>query len=168
MEKIGSVKDTETNNRIPVRVTKDIYVEGNEIEIRIRINFEEIPGNEEILTRIINNLRLAIDLPIFFNGDTNKFQWECNQEELSTEDNINLLEPFEYKCTQFTLYDESYDLRIDIDIRSDSDSVKIVKFPIIAFAYTEEGYKEIYQGFNVSPLFKIDKSFEFHFKIKTF
>ena len=168
MEKIGTVKDTETNNRNPVRVTKDIYVEDNEIEIRIRINFQEIPGNEEILRRITKNLNLAVDFPIFFNGDTNKFQWECNDQELKDDEKINLLEPYEYKCTQFKAYDESYDLHVEVDIISDSNPVKIVKFPIIAYAYTEEGYQEIYQGFNVSPLFKIDNSFEFHFKIKTF
>ncbi|MHA2283565.1 MAG: alpha-amylase/4-alpha-glucanotransferase domain-containing protein [Promethearchaeota archaeon] len=168
MEKIGSVKDTETNNRNPVRVTKDIYVEDNEIEIRIRINFEETPGKEEILRRILDNLVLAIDFPIFFNGDANKFQWEYNQEEIRDGEGVSLLEAFEYKGTQFKAYDESYDLRIEVDIISDSNPVKIVKFPIIAYAYTDEGYKEIYQGFNVSPLFKIDRSFEFHFKIKTF
>ncbi|MHA1932148.1 MAG: alpha-amylase/4-alpha-glucanotransferase domain-containing protein [Promethearchaeota archaeon] len=171
MEKIGSVKDTESNNRNPVRITKDIYVEDNEIEIRIRINFEEILGKEEILRNIIKNLKLAIDLPIFFNGrngDTTKFQWECNQEELRDNVGINLLEPFECMGTQFKVYDESYDLRIEVDIMSDSNPVKIVKFPIFAYVYTDEGYQEIYQGFNVSPLFKIDKSFEFHLKINTF
>jgi alpha-amylase len=168
MEKIGTVKDTETNERNPVRVTKDIYMEDNEIEIRIRINFEEIPGKEEILKRIIQNLNVAIDFPFFFNGDTTKFQWECDQIELKDIKEKDLLEPFEYKGTQFKAYDESYDLRIEFGIVSDLDPVKIVKFPIIAYAYTDEGYKEIYQGFNVSPLFKIDKSFEFHFKIKTF
>jgi len=168
MEKIGSVKDTITDVRNPVRITKDIYVEDNEIEIRIRINFEEIPGKEEVLRRIIKNLNLAIDLPLFFNGDTNKFQWECNQGELRDNGEMNFLEPFEYKGTQFKVYDESYDLRVEFDIVSDSNPVKIVKFPIIAYVYTDEGYKEIYQGFNVSPLFKIDRSFEFHLKMKTF
>jgi len=168
MEKIGSVKDPSTDVRNPVRITKDIYVEDNEIEIRIRIKFEEIPGKEEILRRIIKDLNLAIDLPLFFNGDTDKFQWESDQEELKDKVDIILLEPFEYKGTQFKAYDESYDLRVEVDIICDLDPVKIVKFPIIAYAYTDVGYKEIYQGFNVIPLFKIDKSFEFHLKIKTF
>jgi alpha-amylase len=168
MEKIGSVKDIITDVRNPVRITKDIYVEDNEIEIRIRINFEEVLGNEEILRRIIKDLNLAIDLPLFFNGDTNKFQWESNQEVLGDNEEVVLLDPSEYKGTQFKAYDETYDLRVEVDIISDLDTVKIIKFPIIAYAYTDVGYKEIYQGFNVIPLFKIDKSFEFHLKIKTF
>ena len=46
--------------------------------------------------------------------------------------------------------------------------LKIYKFPIIAYVYTEEGYKKIYQGINVTPLLKCEKSVEFHLKIKTF
>jgi hypothetical protein len=168
MEKIGSIKDTKSNNRNPVRITKDIYVEDNEIEVRVRVNFEEIAGDNEMLNRIINSLYLAVDLPFFFNGDTNKFLWESNQGELKDNEIFNLLEPSEHTCTQFKVYDESYDLRIEVEIMYDLNSVKVIKFPIIAYAYTEEGYKEIYQGFNVTPLFNIDRSFEFHFKIKSF
>ncbi len=171
MEKVGSVKDTDTDNRNPVRITKDIYVEDNEIEIIVRINFEEISGQEEILKRIIKNLNIAIDIPFFFNGDTinyNKFQWESNQLELNGDEERNLLEPFQYEGTHFKAYDESYDVSVEFDISSDLDSVKIYKFPIIAYVYTDEGYRKIYQGINVSPLFKFEKSFEFHLKIKTF
>ncbi|GAH07370.1 unnamed protein product, partial [marine sediment metagenome] len=39
---------------------------------------------------------------------------------------------------------------------------KIYKFPIIAYAFTDEGYKKIYQGINVLPCFKLKKEFEFH------
>ncbi|MFX0083961.1 MAG: alpha-amylase/4-alpha-glucanotransferase domain-containing protein, partial [Candidatus Hodarchaeota archaeon] len=168
MEKIGSVKETNTDNRNPIRITKDIYVEDNEIEVIVRISFEEISGNEEILTRIIKHLNLAIDIPFFFNGDTNEFQWESNKLELNDEKERDLLEPFQYTGTYFKAYDKSYDVYIEFNISSDSDSVKICKFPIIAYVYTDEGYKKIYQGINVTPLFKFEKSFEFHLKIKTF
>ena len=171
MEKVGSVKDTDTDNRNPVRITKDIYVEDNEIEIIVRINFEEISGQEEILKRIIKYLNIAIDIPFFFNGDTinyNKFQWESNQLELNGEEERDLLDPFQYEGTHFKAYDEFYDVSVEFDISSDLDSVKIYKFPIIAYVYTDEGYRKIYQGINVSPLFKLEKSFEFHLKIKTF
>jgi len=171
MEKVGSVKDTDTDNRNPVRITKDIYVEDNEIEIIVRINFEEISGQEEILKRIIKYLNVAIDIPFFFYGDTindNKFQWESKQLELNSDEERDLLEPFQYKGTHFKAYDESYDVSVEFDISSDLDSVKIYKFPIIAYVHTDEGYRKIYQGINVSPLFKFEKSFEFHLKIKTF
>ncbi|MHA2128347.1 MAG: alpha-amylase/4-alpha-glucanotransferase domain-containing protein [Promethearchaeota archaeon] len=167
MEKAGSVKDTESDQRNPVRITKDIYVEDNEIEVRIRINFEEIPNNEEMLKRITKNLKLAIDLPIFFNGDTKNFQWESTKTESVEELENSLLEPFQYSGTDLKVYDETYDLSLEFEVLTDDDSIKINRFPLIANAYTDEGYKQIYQGINVFPLFKIDKSFEFHLKIKS-
>jgi alpha-amylase len=168
MEKIGSVKGIESDQRNPVRLTKDIYVEENEIDIKIRISFEEISGKEEILKKILRNLNVGIDLPFFFNGDTNKFSWESNQLEFEEDIETNLLEPFQYNGTHFKAYDESYDLNIEYEIFSDIDTIKIHKYPIIAYAYTDEGYKEIYQGISVIPIFKVDKSFEFHLRIKIF
>lgn len=168
MERIGSVKDINSNERNPVRITKDIYVEDEEIEVKVRINFEEISDKEELLKEILKNLNVGIDLPFFFNGDTNKFQWESNQLDLSQNNTLDLLDPSEYEGTHFKAYDESYDLNLEFEIISDLEVVKIHKFPIIAYAYTEEGYKEIYQGINVTPTFKVDKSSEFHLKIKIF
>jgi alpha-amylase len=168
MEKVGNVKDPDSDYRNPVRITKDIYVIDNEIEIKLRINFEEISGKEENLQRIINYLKVAIDIPFFFNGDTNNFQWVSNQLEINSDKEIELLEPFQYEGTLFKAYDETYDLNVEFDISNDLNSVKIYKFPIIAYAYIEEGYKKIYQGINVTPLLKCEKSFEFHLRIKIF
>ncbi len=168
MEKVGNVKDPGSDYRNPVRITKDIYVEDNEIEIKVRINFEQISGKEEVLQRIINNLNVAIDIPFFFNGDTNKFQWVSNQLEMDSNKEIDLLEPFQYAGTYFKAYDESYDINVEFNISNDSNKVKFYKFPIIAYVYTEEGYKKIYQGINITPLLKCEKSVEFHLKIKTF
>ncbi len=168
MEKHGTVKDTETDFRNPCLITKDIYVEENQIEAIIRVNFEEILGQEEELERIVDNLQLAIDLPFFFNGDTNKFRWESAQVELKDDKEKDLLEPFQYEGSHFKAYDDSYDLNIEFTILSKVGPIKINKFPIIAYVYTEEGYKKIYQGINVSPLIKIDKSFEITLQIKIF
>jgi len=145
MEKIGSLKDPDTDERTPVRITKDIYVEEREIEVIVRINFDENPENEKNLNRIIKNLNIAIDIPFFFNGDTKKFQWESKQIDLNGDKNT---------------------LSFEIDISSKEDSIKINKFPIIAYVYTDEGYKEIYQGINITPLIKLDKNLEFHLRLK--
>ncbi|MCK4781173.1 MAG: DUF1926 domain-containing protein, partial [Candidatus Lokiarchaeota archaeon] len=168
MEKIGSIKDPDSNERHPVRITKDIYAEENEIEIILRINFEEIPENEKILDRIIRYLNIAVDIPFFFNGDPNKFHWESKQVDFKDKENTKLLEPFQYMGSHFKAYDEIYDLNFEIDISSKSDSIKITKFPIIAYAYTDEGYKEIYQGINITPVIKLEKHLEFHLKIQIF
>jgi alpha-amylase len=168
MELMGSVKDTDSNERNPVRITKDIYVEENEIRVSLRINFNETSENEAVLRRIIKNLNMAIDIPFFFNGDTNKFQWESKQVDFKDDKDMKLLEFFQYNGSHFRAYDESYDLNFEIDISSKYNSTKINKFPIIAYAYTEEGYKEIYQGINVVPIFKLDKNLEIHFTFKIF
>ena len=168
MEKIGSIKDPDSDERNPVRITKDIYIEDNEIEVITRINFDEIPGKEKILTRIVKNLNVAIDIPFFFNGDTTEFQWESDQVEFNDNKENELLETFQYNGSHFKAYDKNYDLNFEFDISSKTDSFKIYKFPIIAYAYTDEGYKEIYQGINVTPLLKLEKNLEFHLKLLVF
>ncbi|KKL83929.1 hypothetical protein LCGC14_1969820 [marine sediment metagenome] len=125
-------------------------------------------GKEAMLNRIIDNLNLAIDIPFFFNGDSNKFYWESNQIELQDDKERDLLEPFQYIGTHFRAIDETYDLRFEFDVISDVTPVKIYKFPIIAYAFTDEGYKKIYQGINVNLLFKFDRSFEFQLRLKIF
>ncbi|MFX1600406.1 MAG: alpha-amylase/4-alpha-glucanotransferase domain-containing protein [Promethearchaeota archaeon] len=166
MEKIGSIKDLDSDQRNPVRIAKDIHIEDNEIEVIIRINFDELPEDKGMLSRIIKNLSVAIDIPFFFNGDTNKFQWKSRQVDFKDEKDMKLLESFQYPGSHFSAYDESYDINFEFDISNKIDSIKIYKFPIIAYAYTEEGYQEIYQGINVIPLFKLDKNLEIHLKLK--
>ncbi len=168
MEKLGSIKDTASNERNPVRITKDIYIEDNDIKVSLRISLNETPEKEDILNRIIKNLNMAIDIPFFFNGDPNKFQWESKKFNFEVNKDIKLLEPFQYIGSYFRAYDESYELNFEIDISSKDDLVKINKFPIIAYAYIEEGYKEIYQGINVIPIFKLDKNLEIHIKFTIF
>jgi alpha-amylase len=165
MEKVGTVKDTTSDERVPVRITKDIYVEDNEIEIRTRVSFEDLPEKEEILRRIINNLKLVIDFPFFFNGDSNKFQLKYNETKSEQNDISNPLSLFHYEGINFKAYDETYDLNIEFALEGDQNAAKFVGFPLIANAYTDEGYKKIYQGINVAILFDIDKSLEFHIKL---
>jgi alpha-amylase len=167
MEKIGSIKDPDSDQRNPVRITKDIYIEENEIEAIVRISFEEIPENEELLNRIVKDLNVAIDIPFFFNGDPKKFKWEIKQDFANKEENL-LLEPFEYTGSFFRAYDSTYDLNFEVIISSKVDLIKIIKFPLVAFVYTDEGYKEIYQGINFTPVLKLDKSLEFHLKFQIF
>jgi len=168
MERIGSIKDPDSDDRNSVRITKDIYVEDNEIEVIIRINFNEIPGKEKKLNRIVNNLKVAIDIPFFFNGDPTKFKWESKQVDFEDDIKTELLEPFQYIGSHFKAYDETYDLNFEFEILSKNNSIKINKFPIIAYAFTDEGYKEIYQGINVTPFLKLSKSLEFQLKLQIF
>jgi alpha-amylase len=168
MEKLGSIKDTDSNLRYPVRITKDINVVDNEIRVIIRINFDEIPGKKKMLKRILTNLNLGIDIPFFFNGNPEKFSWSSEQTDLKENKITSLLTPFQYNGTNFKAYDEKYDINFQFDISTNKKSGKIYKFPIIAYVFTDEGYKEIYQGINVIPSFRLNKNLEIHLKVKIF
>ncbi len=168
MEKIGSIKDTDSNERNPVRITKDIYIENNELKVIIRIIFDEIPGKGKILSHIINNLNFAIDIPIFFNGNTEECYWESEQANIKDKNERKLLSKIQYSGSHFKAYDSNYDLNFELNISSKTDSIKINKFPIIAYAYTEDGYKEIYQGLNVTPLIKLQKNLEIQLTLQIF
>lgn len=169
LEHIGTVKDPESSERYPCRILKVIKVEENQIVTTIKGNFQKIPGEEEVLKRILEQLYLGVDLPFFFNGDPDKFEWESNQVLFLEEKKSPLLKPFEYTGRHFKAYDESYKLNFELSlssqIKEDNSSIKIYKFPIIAYAFTDEGYKKIYQGINLLTQFKLKKNFEYEIVI---
>ena len=53
-------------------------------------------------------------------------------------------------------------------ISSNLGDASINKFPIIAYVYTDEGYKKIYQGINITPVFKLKKNFEIQIQFKIY
>ncbi len=164
MEKDGSIKDPDSDDRIPCSINKKIMVEENNILISINGKFNA--NNDDALERILENIYVAIDIPFFFNGDPNKFKWENSQVVLKNEKEKELLETFQYIGSDFKAHDETYDLTLEMMLSSTSEEIKIYKFPIIAFCFTDEGYKMIYQGINITPRFKLDESFEIELQLK--
>jgi len=169
LEHEGSIKNVSSEEIIPFNVFKRIVVKQKQIEISIKFALEKNPEVEDFLTKILDKMCIGIDLPFFFNGDPNKFQWESNQVFFLQRKENPLQKSFEYDGYHFKAYDESYDLYFEFEImneiKSELDSVKILKFPIIAYVYTDEGYKKIYQGVNVIPRMKIKKDFEIKIKL---
>jgi hypothetical protein len=170
LEMFGTVKDPKSDERYPCTLTKEIIVEENQIDICIKGSFKRFTGKEYVLKSIIDNLCLGVDLPFFFNGDPNKFQWESNQVIFLEGQKNELLKPFEYSGYHFKACDVSYNLNVEYllssHLKSDKDSIKIYKFPIIAYVFTDEGYKKIYQGLNFIAQLKIKKEFEFRLLLK--
>ena len=164
MEKLGSIKDLETDDRVSCTINKNILIEENKILIQIKGKFEQ--EKEDALDRILKNIYVAIDVPFFFNGDTTKFTWECGGFMSDKIKEEGILDPIEYQGSDFKAYDDTYDLKFEIMLSSTSEEINIYKFPIIAFVHTDEGYKRIYQGINVTPRFKLNKSFEIELQIK--
>jgi hypothetical protein len=172
LERFGTVKDPDSGEEYPCRILKIIEVEENQIVITIKGNFQKISGEEDVLKTILEKLYLGVDLPFFFNGDPNKFEWESNQVLFLEGKKSPLLKPFEYSGHHFKAYDDSYKLNLEYSlssqIKADIDSIKIYKFPIVAYVFTDKGYKKIYQGINVLPRFKLKKEFEFNLIISIY
>jgi len=172
LEKIGNVNVPTSNEDYPCSILKKIKVEENQITITIRCKFDNILGKEDSLKEILNSLYLGIDLPFFFNGEPSKFQWETNQSNHLERDLNQLLEQSEFTSHNFKAHDASYNLNLEFSFTNQSkpnaNSIKMYKFPIIAYAFTDEGYKKIYQGINLLPRFKLEKEFEFSLTIDIF
>ena len=164
----GGIKDTISDKRNICKIIKTIMIEKDRLLIALKGSFNEIPGKEDVLKRILENIYLAIDIPFFFNGDPNKFKWESAYVEFANDEEKDLLSPFQYIGENFKAYDETYDLNFEILLSSDIGKIKINKFPIIAYAYTDEGYKKLYQGITVVPQFKLDKTFELNIELIIF
>ncbi|MFX0057336.1 MAG: alpha-amylase/4-alpha-glucanotransferase domain-containing protein [Candidatus Heimdallarchaeota archaeon] len=172
LELTGTVKDTNSHENCLCSVFKRIKVEKNTVDIFIKVDFKKEPGKESILANILEKLCMGIDIPFFFNGDPSKFRWESNQVLFINKKESDLLKPFEYDGFHFKAFDESYDLNFEFEIaselKSNLDTVKIIKFPIIAYAYTDEGYKKIYQGINLISKFILKRKQEYHLRLTIF
>ena len=172
LEQKGNVIDPGSNESYPCSIVKIIKVEENQINIILKIKFEKIPEKEDLVQNIIANLNLGIDLPFFFNGDSDKFQWESNQLVFLNDSKNDLITPFQYTGSHFKAQDSSYNINLEYSLQSetkaDTELIELLKFPIIAFTFTDEGYKTFYQGINVIAQFKLRKELEFSIKIKIY
>ena len=166
----GLIRDPYSEEKIPLVFEKQIKLQNNEIKIMIKGKFIKIPNEERALKNILQDLYLGIDFPFFFNGDPNNFSWESNQVLFKGDKKNSLIDTFEYSGIHFKAIDGDYDLSIEFQIEDGSkkelDAVKICKFPIIAYTFTDEGYKQIYQGVNMVARFKLKKVFEYNINLK--
>jgi hypothetical protein len=164
LEKKGFIIDPTSKQAYPCNVLKKIKVEESQITILIKCKFDKAPGKDPGLENVLESLELGIDLPFFFNGEHSKFQWESNQNQSFEGELYPLLEPIEFLGNYFKAYDETYNLNLEYSFTEQSnpsnDSVKIDLYPIIAFTFTDEGYKKIYQGINLLPRFNLKKGLE--------
>ncbi|MHA2288329.1 MAG: alpha-amylase/4-alpha-glucanotransferase domain-containing protein [Promethearchaeota archaeon] len=160
----GNVKLLASNENYPCSIRKIIKVEDSQIAIKIKGEFEELPGKETLLNKILKSLSVGVDFPFFFNGEPSKFQWKTDQTSFNDNQKNQLVKSLTFTANNFKAYDESYELKLNFSFESQSElssaSIKIFKFPIITYAFTDEGYKKIYQGINLLPQFKLSKEFE--------
>lgn len=172
LEKNGSITDPTSNETYPCYVLKRIRIEESQISITIKCKFEKTPGEEDLVKDLINSLDLGIDLPFFFNGEPSKFQWESGQNNYLDSETKQLQKALDFKCNNFKAYDDTYNLHLEYTFKNQSKhnnkSIRIHKFPIIAYVFTDEGYKKIYQGINLLPRFQLNMELEIKIVIDIF
>jgi hypothetical protein len=166
----GLVRDPQSKEKISLAFEKIIELRNNEIKIIIKGAFRTIPNKETVLKRILEDLYLGIDFPFYFNGNPDNFSWESYQVLFKEDTKNSLIDTFEYPGIHFKAIDGDYNLSIEFQIGNESkkelDAVKFFKFPLIAYTFTDEGYKQIYQGVNMLSRFKLKKNFEYKINLK--
>ncbi|MFX0140130.1 MAG: alpha-amylase/4-alpha-glucanotransferase domain-containing protein, partial [Candidatus Hodarchaeota archaeon] len=116
LECMGKINFDDSEEVYPCIIKKEIKVEDNKMKIILKGNLDKIVGKEELLARILDKLKIGIDIPFFFNGDPNKFTWESNQVLFANDNHNELLAPFEYAGHHFKAHDESYNLYFECEI----------------------------------------------------
>ncbi|MBD3195145.1 MAG: DUF1926 domain-containing protein [Candidatus Lokiarchaeota archaeon] len=115
--------------------------------------------DQALINRLSENVMIGIDFPFFFNGDPKDFVWNSNDIENPECNKEILISDYEYSGSHFKAIDKTYDISYELEINTPKTS-KIIKFPLITYTYADEGYKDIYQGINIVPIFKIKSDFK--------
>ncbi|MBD3195147.1 MAG: DUF1925 domain-containing protein, partial [Candidatus Lokiarchaeota archaeon] len=158
LEKLAEIKHPTSKKTNLMDLQKKIEVEKNVITLSIMGKLKNSNETENNSAEFLESFNFGIDLPFFFNGDPEKFTWKSSElDEHLIKDN-RLQDKFEYLGSNFSAYDETYDLTFEVNIDSDLRH-KIAKFPLISYTWTDEGYKHIYQGINLIPIFNFENDF---------
>jgi alpha-amylase len=144
LQKKGAIYLENFKNPIQCELNKKIVVENTKITLSIFGSFNSKEKNVLNLSSALEDVALGIDIPFFFNGNPAQFE--------------HLLNTFQYIGTDFKAFDPTYNLTFQIQFLSDL-KYKISRFPLISYTYTDEGYKDIFQGVNVIPIFNLEKDF---------
>jgi 4-alpha-glucanotransferase len=165
LKKQGTIKIPHSKGKLNCELKKSIEIMGNSIDISIegKINDFKHLNNQEI--RGLEEIAIGIDLPFFFNGDPNKFEWDSKDVVLSTQKEKNLLNTFEYSGNNFKAVDKTYDFSLELNVIPEKSSYTIQKFPIIAQLKVEEKYEDVFQGISVLIKKKLTKFFNIQLKI---
>ncbi|MHA1820976.1 MAG: alpha-amylase/4-alpha-glucanotransferase domain-containing protein, partial [Promethearchaeota archaeon] len=140
---------------------------------RIDVNSEE----SRQINDLIDKLYLIIDLPFIFSGDQNNFKCIVDNDR-----ETDFFKDEEVLFNKIIFIDGLYDLQYtveDFDNKSNSESTDekeskemamAYKYQIKCYAHTNSGYKEIYEGMDLSlkyDLLKVLKDEKhIHFKLK--
>ncbi len=161
----GSIKDTDSDERVNCTLTKELTIQNNKINISIIGELLIGSDNKDSVDRIVEHLNVGVDIPFFLNGDPKEFKWESKNIDSELIERNSIIDNYQFSGDHFKAYDNTYDLSFELNINSDLES-KICKFPIITNTFTDEGYQNIFQGINLIPIFKIKKKFKINLNLQ--
>ncbi|MBD3255716.1 MAG: DUF1925 domain-containing protein [Candidatus Lokiarchaeota archaeon] len=161
--KDGSIRSPTSDKTLNCIVTKSIHTEDKDISINYSVKFKD--NDEADYPEFFENLVLGIDFPFFFNGNPKEFSFEGNSFEAQGGNDNEILKAHQYMGSELKAVDKTYSLMFEIKILAPSNNVAINLFPLISYTYTDEGYKEIFQGFCACPLFSLEKNLSIDLKL---
>jgi alpha-amylase len=154
LQKNGIIEIDRLEKPLDCVLNKRLVMDDKQIKVRVFGNISSKQLSDGKLNSVLEKLVVGIDIPFFFNGDPNEFK--------------DLLKISEYSGTSFKAFDKTYNLNFEINFSSKDELVpppQIKSFPIISYTYTDEGYKDLYQGINVVSIIKLNKEFHIEFEI---
>ena len=166
MDYKGYIKDTLSKQSISCLINKEIQQKNNIITLTINGSFKGNAKKENaVLNRIINNLNIGIDIPFYFNGDIKNARWISNQHAFKTEEEKSLNLPFRYEGSHFKAVDTDNKLQFEINTLN---TCRFIKYPIITYTNTDQGYMEMYQGIAITVISKIKNEFNITIELKIY
>jgi len=156
----GSIIDKQENSLIECSVMKKITLSEKSIELNVKCELNSSQSGKQL-----NSYYMGIDLPFFFNGNPDDFSWHCEDINENLKENSQLIDPLSFQCSKIKVFDKTYDLKLEMEFSSKIKPDKILKFPIIAYAFTDEGYKQIFEGINIIPCFKMRDKLDVSIKL---
>ena len=151
----GSITEPESGQKLEFDLVKIIKLQSGSNKFNISFNLQPSieNNNPEILNEILNDLRIGIEVPFFFNGDPKQFKYTFNEDKLKILKNdsntdFTKVKPFQ-KCNLFSAYDQTYDLTFSIKVLRNAQNANMGKYSIKTFSRTITGYQKIFQGLNL-------------------
>lgn len=151
-----------------ITLEKTIFInsDSSDIEVEYTLSWPD-PDTEPVLLESLKSASLIIEIPFMLTGDIEKFKCIADGKDIPP------LENMELHFREITFIDETLNQNFTVSISSDIDKNNnileaIFKYQIIAYARSNDVYKNTYQGLDLGLKCYADKLLnkKLKFKIK--
>lgn len=151
----GLVLEQNSVQKIRFNIIKTIKLQCGSKKFSVSFQIQPFgkSSSSEITDKILNNTRIGIEIPFFFNGDSNQFKYTFNEAKLKnlkddSKIGFSKVSPFR-EGNFFGAYDPTNDLTFSIKVLGNVENANLGKFSIKTFSRTNQGYQKIFQGLNL-------------------